>query len=102
MPYFVIIGHDVPNSKDARAQARDAHVARLKVLEEDGRLLVAGPTPNPDDANQMTGSVVIAEFDDADALSSWLEEEPYLLQNVYHRVDVLPYIPVLGRNRGNA
>lgn len=97
MPLFALIGHDVPNSQAARQQARPAHVARLKELQQQNRLVIAGPCPathNPDETS-ITGSVVIAEFASIAAVEDWLADEPYLSQGVYSHVDIKPFIQAL-------
>ena len=43
MMWFVIFAEDHENSLEARKQARPDHLARLNALQQDGRLLVAGP-----------------------------------------------------------
>ena len=45
MMWFVIFAEDHENSLEARKQARPDHLARLNALQQDGRLLVAGPCP---------------------------------------------------------
>lgn len=95
MPLFALIGHDVENSSTARKAARPAHVARLKALLDDNRLVIAGPCPNTHGEQSMTGSVVIADFADEQAVHNWLKDEPYLLEGVYSHVDVKPFIQAL-------
>ena len=43
---YCIIGEDRPDSLAARIEVRPAHVERLKTLQEQGRLLLAGPFLN--------------------------------------------------------
>ena len=43
--YYVIYSEDSEDSLEARAGARDEHLARLEALRDDGRLLLAGPMP---------------------------------------------------------
>jgi hypothetical protein len=43
--WYAVISQDVENSLELRAMSRDAHVARLKALVAEGRLLIAGPHP---------------------------------------------------------
>ena len=43
--WYAIISQDVKESLPRRLEARDAHLARLKALTNEGRVLVAGPTP---------------------------------------------------------
>ena len=64
--WYAIIGQDVPNSLEKRMAARPAHVARLQELQNQGRLLLAGPFPavdaiDPGEAG-FTGSLIVAEF----------------------------------------
>ena len=93
--WYVIIGHDVPGSLEKRLEARPAHVARLQVLCDAARLLVAGPCPAIDSPDPgpagYTGSVVIAEFDSLEAARAWADADPYLAAGVYERVDVRPF-----------
>lgn len=95
MPLFVVIGHDVENSAALRKEARPAHVARLKELHANGKLVLAGPCPTEHGADSMTGSVIVVDFDSQDALEAWLKDEPYLHAGVYSHVDVKPFIQAL-------
>lgn len=97
--YYVIFSEDVPNSLSKRLSVREHHLARLSLLQEQGRLLVAGPCPaidseNPGDAG-FTGSVVIAKFDDLAQAKNWADEDPYIAAGVYQKVIVKPYKKVL-------
>ena len=42
---YAVIGEDVPDSLARRLAARPAHLARLKELQDAGRLVIAGPCP---------------------------------------------------------
>ena len=42
---YAIIGEDVPGSLQQRLAARPAHLERLRTLQDEGRLIVAGPCP---------------------------------------------------------
>lgn len=95
MPLFALIGHDVANSAEQRKITRPEHVARLKTLEEEGRLVIAGPTPIAHGDTNMSGSVVIAEFDNLEAVQAWANDEPYLRDGVYSHVDIKPFIQAL-------
>ncbi|WP_038928690.1 YciI family protein, partial [Yersinia pestis] len=43
--FYVIFATDVPNSLEKRMSVRPAHLARLQALQDQGRLLTAGPNP---------------------------------------------------------
>lgn len=96
MAWFVVQCTDGENVLAARQQARPAHLARLQVLADAGRVLAAGPLPrDPDDLSQgFHGSVLILEFADQQALQDWLADEPYLHAGVYREVSVKPFLKV--------
>jgi uncharacterized protein YciI len=92
---YSIIGEDVANSLSARQQARPAHLARLEALQDEGRLVLAGPNPaidsdNPGDAG-FSGSVVIAEFSSLEEAKAWADADPYVAAGVYENVTVKPF-----------
>lgn len=97
--WYVIHASDRENSLDARLAARPAHVARLRVLLDQGRLLVAGPMPAIDSPDPgpagFSGSVIIAGFDSLADAQSWANEDPYVDAGVYEYVDVRPFVRAL-------
>lgn len=97
--YYLIYSEDIENSLALRLSVRDKHLERLKSLQDEGRLLVAGPCPaidseNPGDAG-FTGSLVIAEFINLEAAQAWANVDPYIDAGVYKKVTVKPYKKVL-------
>ena len=97
--YYAIISEDIPDSLPLRKGAREAHLARMQGLVQEGRLLVAGPHPALDcedpGAAGFTGSLVIAEFDSLEDAQSWADADPYVEAGIYARVVVKPYKIVL-------
>lgn len=97
--YYMIYSEDVANSLPLRMPVREAHLARLKKLQDEGRLLVAGPCPaidaeNPGEAG-FTGSLVVAEFNSLEDAKAWADVDPYIDAGVYEKVIVKPYKKVL-------
>jgi uncharacterized protein YciI len=96
--YYAIIATDRADSLSARLAARPAHLERLKALQDEGRLLVAGPHPAIDSEapgpNGFTGSLVVAEFTDLDAARAWAAADPYAAAGVYQDVAVKPFLKV--------
>ena len=96
---YVIISRDVEKSADLRASARPAHVARLKQLKDEGRLVLAGPFPTVDseDPGQagFSGSLIVAEFSDYESASDWASSDPYVEAGVYKETEVIPFKMVL-------
>jgi len=94
--YFAIMSTDVPNSLPLRLPVRDQHLARLQALNEDGRLLLAGPHQANDDAEQaqpaFTGSFVVAQFDSLSAAQDWADADPYIKAGDQAQVVVKPFL----------
>jgi uncharacterized protein YciI len=92
---YTIIGHDVPDSLELRKTARPAHVLRLQTLQNEGRLLLAGPFPavdaNDPGAAGFTGSLIVAEFPSLNDAKTWANNDPYVKAGVYQHVTVLPF-----------
>jgi uncharacterized protein YciI len=97
--WYVILGSDFENSLEARKSARPAHLERVQLLVDQGRLLVAGPMPNLDSPDPgpagFSGSLIIAEFDSLEDAQQWAATDPYVEAGVYENVDVRPFIKVL-------
>jgi hypothetical protein len=92
---YAIISEDVADSLAKRLLARPAHLERLHALQNEGRLLLAGPHPaidseNPSDAG-FTGSLIVAEFSDLATAQQWAEADPYSDAGVYASVTVKPF-----------
>ena len=97
--FYAIISEDIANSLEKRKLARPAHLARLQQLNDEGRLLVAGPHPaidnnDPGEAG-FTGSLVIAEFTSLEQAQTWANADPYVAAGIYAKVVVKPFKKVL-------
>ncbi len=93
--WFAIIARDHPNSLDKRLAARGAHLERLTQLQDEGRMLLAGPFPvidaeDPGPAG-FSGSLIVAEFADLAAAHAWADADPYVAAGVYREVSVRPF-----------
>ncbi len=97
--YYLIYSEDVENSLALRMSVREKHLERLRTLQDEGRLLVAGPCPAIDSENPgdegFTGSLIIAEFTNLEAAKTWADADPYIAAGVYKNVTVKPYKKVL-------
>ncbi len=96
---YTIVGTDYPDSLEKRMAVRPDHVKRLKQLQSEGRLIIAGPNPAIDSADPgeagFSGSLIIAEFDSLEQAQQWASEDPYIQASVYQSVEVKPYIQAL-------
>lgn len=96
---YSIVSDDVQDSLERRKAARPDHLARLEKLRDEGRLVLAGPSPavdanDPGEAG-FTGSVVIAEFDSQQEAQAWADADPFVIAGVYAKVTVKPFKKVL-------
>jgi uncharacterized protein YciI len=97
--WYAIISEDHENSLENRLSARPEHLARLKELAANGRVLIAGPHPAVDSEDPgsagFTGSLVVVDFPSLQAAETWAEADPYIEAGVYRQVVVKPFIRVL-------
>ena len=93
--WYAIMAEDVPNSLERRMDARSDHLARLADLQNQGRLLLAGPFPAIDSVDPgpagFTGSLIVAEFSDLASAKNWAEVDPFVIADVYANVTVKPF-----------
>lgn len=92
---YAIITTDRPGSLPARLAARPAHLERLRALQDQCRLILAGPHPaidceDPGEAG-FSGSLIVAEFSDLETAQAWAADDPYALAGIYGEVQVKPF-----------
>jgi uncharacterized protein len=96
---YVINGEDAPNSLKKRIASRPSHLERIKILQNEGRLLLAGPYPAIDSSDPgpagFTGSLVVAEFMSLEVALAWAEADPYVISGVYAKITVKPFKRIL-------
>lgn len=97
--WYVINATDNEESLERRLSVRARHLARLQNLQNEGRLLLAGPYPAVDSNDPgpagFTGSLIIAEFESLEDAQSWANADPYVEARVYANVSVKPFRKVL-------
>lgn len=82
---FVIIGWDGPEGQAKRPIHRPPHLERLKKLQDQGRLICAGPFAD------QAGSLIIIEADSLTEAEAFAQEDPYVLEGIFDRVEVHPF-----------
>lgn len=96
---YAIIAEDNPDSLQQRLSVRTQHLTRLKELQNQGRLMIAGPHPAIDcedpGESGFTGSLIIAHFNSLQDAQIWADADPYIKARVYHKVIVKPFKHVL-------
>jgi uncharacterized protein len=92
---YMIVAEDRPNSLADRLATRPAHLARLQALQEQGRLILAGPCPAIDSPDPgpagFSGSLIVAEFPSLEAARTWADADPFVAAGVYAKVSVKPF-----------
>ncbi|CAK0763371.1 protein YciI [Gammaproteobacteria bacterium] len=92
---YAIMASDIPDSLPRRLQARPAHLQRLQDLQDQGRLVLAGPHPAIDAEDPgpagFVGSLIVAEFASLDEAQAWADEDPYRMAGVFAQVRVRPF-----------
>ncbi len=97
--WYAVISQDVENSLPLRKVHRPAHLDRLKELNAEGRVLIAGPHPAQDTSEPgeegFSGSLVVVDFDTLEDAQAWANMDPYFINGVYQNVTVKPFLKVL-------
>jgi uncharacterized protein YciI len=92
---YAIISQDVENSLQDRLATRPKHLERLTALQDQGRLILAGPHPAIDSEDPgesgFSGSLVVAEFKSVEEAQAWADSDPYIEAGVYANVTVKPF-----------
>ncbi len=99
MMLYAINGEDVADSLEKRLSVRSEHLERIKQLQAQGRLVLAGPYPAIDSLDPgpagFSGSLIVAEFESLLSAQTWAEADPYVAAGVYKNVTVKPFKKVL-------
>ncbi len=85
---YVVLGLDGLDSEapDRRAKARPAHIAMGDRLLREGKLWFGAALLHDD--GSMKGSTYIVNFASEEELQSWLNEEPYVLGDVWQDLTI--------------
>ena len=100
---YAIMAEDRPDSLELRQANRPDHLARLNELQNQGRLVIAGPHPTIDAADPgpagFSGSLIVAEFPSLAKAQAWAEDDPYRRAGVYQQVTVKPFKQVFPQSK---
>lgn len=93
--WYSIYATDYTNTLDKRLVNRPQHLKRLQILQNEGRLLLAGPLPaidsNDPGPNGFSGSLIVAEFDSLNDAKKWANDDPFIQCGVYKKIEVKPF-----------
>ncbi len=90
MKTFLVIAHDADDAEcTARRDAtRPAHFERAAPFVESGEVVAGGGMLN--DKDEIIGSAFFATFETQKELEDWLDADPYTLNRVWSRFDIIP------------
>lgn len=92
---YALIGEDGPDVLEKRLAARSAHLERIKQLQAEGRLVLAGPMPAIDSPDPgpagFAGSLIVAEFTSLAQAQAWLDADPYVIEGVFAKAVARPF-----------
>ena len=81
---FLVKAYDGEGMLDKRMEVRPRHLEGMKALGK--RVICAGGLL--DDAGRMKGSALVMEFPDRAALDEYLNNEPYVVEGVWQKIEV--------------
>ena len=90
-----VLATDADDTLEARLAARPQHLARLQQLQDENRLILAGPNPLPDNDSAFSGSLIVADFASLDEAEAWAQQDPYVDAGVYAEILIRPFKKVL-------
>lgn len=87
---YLVIAYDHDDALERRLASRDAHVEGARKLMAEGKIVNAGALIEEE---KMVGSTLLIDFENEDEIDEWLENEPYVKNNVWN-MDEFQIVPV--------
>jgi uncharacterized protein len=79
-----------PAERDARLAVRPRHREFLQRLQEQGRLVAAGPWSDD------SGALILLVAESVDEVEQWLAEDPYVIEDVGGERRIREWTPFFG------
>jgi uncharacterized protein YciI len=88
---FLLIAYDGSDTGaiDRRMISRPEHLEKIAVVKKAGQFLCGGAIL--DNEGTMIGSMILYEAENREALDKLLENEPYIYNNVWEKIDIRPF-----------
>ncbi|MBR4232776.1 MAG: hypothetical protein IKR95_06170 [Oscillospiraceae bacterium] len=83
---YVIRAYDGTGMLEKRMAVRPRHLENMAKVN--GKVICAGGIL--DGEGKMKGSLLIMDFDSREGLDSYLKSEPYIIENVWQKIDIDP------------
>jgi uncharacterized protein YciI len=81
--------HTDAGALDRRLAVRARHLDGVRVMQSNGTFHFGGALL--DENGSMIGSMMLVEFNQQAELDAWLDEEPYIRERVWDRIDIKPF-----------
>jgi uncharacterized protein YciI len=88
---FLVIARDHTDDEALvrRLVVRERHLAAARRTVESGNMLIGGAIL--DDERRMVGFMTVVSFPDQAAFDEWLQNVPYMKNDVWEKIEVYPY-----------
>jgi len=87
---YLVIAYDNDDALERRLESRPAHVEGTQKLMAEGKILNAAALIEEE---KMVGSTLFINFENEEEINEWLENEPYVKNNVWN-MDDFQIVPV--------
>jgi uncharacterized protein len=87
---FIVTAYDGTDEKaiERRLEVREVHLKSVERRFGEGQHLYGAAILN--DEGKIIGSMMVVEYPSREELDKWLKEEPYVLANVWEKIDIQP------------
>lgn len=87
---YIITAYDGADEKaiERRLMAREAHLKSVEERVKEGQHLYGAAIL--DDNGKMRGSMKVVDFPSREELENWLRVEPYVVANVWQKIEIKP------------
>ncbi len=88
---FLLVAYDGtdPGALERRMKSRPEHLEKIAVVKRAGQFLCGGAIL--DNEGTMIGSMILYEAENRKALDKLLENEPYIYNKVWEKIDISPF-----------
>lgn len=74
---------------ERRMAVRPMHLEMARKLKASGNFIIGGAILN--DNGVMRGSMMVVQFNSEQELQHWMDQEPYITENVWQKIEVKPF-----------
>lgn len=87
---YIVMAYDGTDEKavDRRMEAREEHLKSVERRFKAGEHLYAAAILNDD--GKMIGSMMVVDYPSREELDKWLKSEPYVVGDVWRKIEIIP------------